>query len=167
MQATQALTGSGGWPMSVFLTPDLRPFYAGTYFPPVPRYNMPSFRDVLLGILNAWQNGQLAEIERVGGQLMGHLEQTFAIQTQSEGLTQDNLNQITASILENYDWGYGGWGAAPKFPQPITIEYLSHRSLTEPAQREAILKTALHTLRSMRARRNVRCGRRRLSALLH
>ena len=56
MQATQALTGSGGWPMSVFLTPDLRPFYAGTYFPPAARYNMPSFRDVLLGILNAWQN---------------------------------------------------------------------------------------------------------------
>jgi uncharacterized protein YyaL (SSP411 family) len=148
MQATQALTGSGGWPMSVFLTPDLRPFYAGTYFPPVARYNMPSFREVLLGILNAWKN-ERAEVERVGGQLVGHLEQTFAIQTQSEGLMPENLNQITAAILENYDWGYGGWGAAPKFPQPMTIEYLFHRSLTEPAQRDAILKTALHALRAM------------------
>ena len=54
MQATVAMTGSGGWPMSVFLTPDLKPFYAGTYFPPTPRYNMPSFRDVLAGIARTW-----------------------------------------------------------------------------------------------------------------
>ena len=55
MQATIAMTGSGGWPMSVFLTPDLQPFYAGTYFPPVPRYNMPAFKDVLAGLASAWR----------------------------------------------------------------------------------------------------------------
>src|SRR5574339_947351 len=65
MQATTAMTGSGGWPMSVFLTPDLKPFYAGTYFPPVPRYNMPSFKDVLAGIARTWQE-QKDEAERVG-----------------------------------------------------------------------------------------------------
>jgi hypothetical protein len=148
MQATQALTGSGGWPMSVFLTPDLRPFYAGTYFPPAARYNMPSFRDVLLGIINTWKD-ERSEVERVGNQLTQHLGQAFSIQTQADGLTQENLNQITTAILDNYDWGYGGWGAAPKFPQPMTIEYLFHRSLTEPAKRDAILKTALHALRAM------------------
>jgi uncharacterized protein YyaL (SSP411 family) len=64
MSATTAMTGSGGWPMSVFLTPDLRPFYAGTYFPPVPRYNMPSFKDVLASLARAWQE-EHEEVERV------------------------------------------------------------------------------------------------------
>ena len=148
MQATTAMTGSGGWPMSIFLTPDLRPFYAGTYFPPVPRYNLPSFRDLLLGIVNAWAN-EPEEVLRVGDQLIQQLQQNSLIETQLSGLSQENLNQITAAILENYDWGYGGWGAAPKFPQPMTIEYLFHRSLSESTQRGTILKTALHALQAM------------------
>ncbi len=148
MRATQAMTGSGGWPMSILLTPDLHPFYAGTYFPPVPRYNLPSFRDLLIGIANAWAN-EPEEVHRVGDQLIQQLQQNSSIETQPSGLSQENLNQITAAILENYDWGYGGWGVAPKFPQPMTIEYLFHRSLSESTQREAILKTALHALRSM------------------
>ena len=148
MQATTAMTGSGGWPMSIFLTPDLRPFYAGTYFPPVPRYNLPSFHDLLLGIVNAWAN-EPEEVLRVGDQLIQQLQQNSLIETQPSDLSQENLNQITAAILENYDWGYGGWGTAPKFPQPMTIEYLFHRSLFESTQRETILKTALHALRSM------------------
>ncbi len=148
MQATQAMTGSGGWPMSVFLTPDLRPFYAGTYFPPEPRYNMPSFHDVLVGIINAWQN-EHDEVARVGDQMVQQLQQALSIENQSAGLSQENLNQITVAILDNYDWGHGGWGAAPKFPQPMTIEYLFHRSLSESTQHEAILKTALHALKSM------------------
>ena len=148
MQATIALTGSGGWPMSIFLTPDLKPFYAGTYFPPEPRYNMPSFRHVLLGIVNAWTH-EPEEVHRVGDQLVQHLQQTLSIETQNTGLSQENLNQITTAILDNYDWGYGGWGMAPKFPQPMTIEYLFHRSLSEPKRRETNLKTALHALRAM------------------
>jgi uncharacterized protein YyaL (SSP411 family) len=148
MQATQALTGSGGWPMSIFLTPDLKPFYAGTYFPPVSRYNMPSFREVLLGIHNTWTNEPL-DVHRVGDQLVQHLQQNLSIAVQVAGLSQENLNQITTTILENYDWGYGGWGAAPKFPQPLTIEYLFHRSLSEPQRRQEILKTASHALKAM------------------
>jgi uncharacterized protein len=148
MQATTALTGSGGWPMSIFLTPDLHPFYAGTYFPPAPRYNMPSFRDVLLGIANAWAN-EPDEVHRVGDQLVQHLQQTLSIEAQNAGLSQENLNQITTVILNNYDWGYGGWGPAPKFPQPMTIEYLFHRSLSESNRREKILNVALHALRAM------------------
>ena len=148
MQATTAMTGSGGWPMSIFLTPDLHPFYAGTYFPPVPRYNLPSFRDLLLGIVNAWAN-EPEEVLRVGDQLIHQLQQTSSTETQSIGLSQENLNQITAAILDNYDWGYGGWGSAPKFPQPMTIEYLFHRSLSESTQQETILKTAFYALRAM------------------
>jgi len=148
MQTTTALTGSGGWPMSVFLTPDLRPFYAGTYFPPVRRYNMPSFREVLLGIINTWTN-EPEEVHRVGNQLVQHLQQTLSIETLNAGLSQENLNQITIAMLDNYDWGYGGWGPAPKFPQPMTIEYLLHRSQSEPTYKEQILKTALHALKVM------------------
>ena len=148
MQATTAMTGSGGWPMSIFLTPDLHPFYAGTYFPTVPRYNMPSFRDLLLGIVTAWTY-ELDEVYRVGDQMVQHLQQTLSIETQTASFSQENLNQITTAILDNYDWGYGGWGAAPKFPQPMTIEYLFHRCLSESTHKEKILKPALHALKSM------------------
>src|SRR5687767_3639471 len=77
MAATTSLTGSGGWPMSVFLTPDLKPFYAGTYFPPVPRYNMPSFRDVLNSIAHAW-NEDRSEVDRIGTQVTEHLQRQSA-----------------------------------------------------------------------------------------
>ncbi len=83
MQATVAMTGSGGWPMSVFLTPDLKPFYAGTYFPPVPRHSLPSFRDLLAGIARTWQE-QPAEAFRVGDEVSVHLQQALSINTQSD-----------------------------------------------------------------------------------
>src|SRR5512138_3747265 len=73
MQATTAMTGSGGWPMSVFLTPDLQPFYAGTYFPPVQRYNIPAFKDLLAGIARAWKE-EPDEIARVSEQVSSHLQ---------------------------------------------------------------------------------------------
>src|SRR3990172_3707273 len=77
MQATVAMTGSGGWPMSVFLTPDLKPFYAGTYFPPVQRYNMPAFKDLLAGIARAWKE-ESDEIARVSGQVSSHLQSAMS-----------------------------------------------------------------------------------------
>src|SRR5574339_580191 len=76
MQATVAMTGSGGWPMSVFLTPDLKPFYTGTYFPPVQRYNIPAFGDLLAGIARAWEE-EPEEIARVGSQGFNHLQQSL------------------------------------------------------------------------------------------
>jgi len=124
MQATVAMTGSGGWPMSVFLPPDLKPFYTGTYFPPVPRYNMPSFRDVLAGIANTWQQ-QPEEVARVSAEVSTHLRQTLNVNIQADSaFTQAHLDASIKSLLESYDWGHGGWGAAPKFPQPMTIEFL-------------------------------------------
>jgi len=153
MQATVAMTGSGGWPMSVFLTPDLKPFYAGTYFPPVPRYNMPSFRDLLAGIARTWQE-QPAEAFRVGDEVSSHLQQALSITTQSDsGFTQAHIDATVKSLIDTYDWGYGGWGSAPKFPQPMTIEFLLRivvsgangvNTIEAPA-----LKPVIHALKAM------------------
>ncbi len=148
MAATQALTGSGGWPMSVFLTPDLRPFYAGTYFPPVPRYNMPSFKELLLSVAEAYRQ-QPQEIERVSGQVLQHLQAANRASGTEDRLTLDDLEALTKSLLDAYDWGYGGWGSAPKFPQPMLIEFLLRQSVRKSPQAEQALKAALHALRAM------------------
>lgn len=151
MAATVSMTGQGGWPMSVFLTPDLQPFYAGTYFPPTPRYNMPSFRDLLTGIANAWQNKR-AEILKVGGQVFEHLQRAnLAPGKAALPLTPALLDNAADYLYQSYDWGFGGWGSAPKFPQPMTIEFLLSRSTLpdEPEKRENYRKTALHALRAM------------------
>ncbi len=146
MQATVAMTGSGGWPMSVFLTPDLQPFYAGTYFPPVQRYNMPAFKDILAGIARAWKE-EPEEIARVSGQVSTHLQQTMSTdQTGDTAFTQSNLDSAAESLIDSYDWGYGGWGAAPKFPQPMTIEFLLRR---DTAGNTEALKPAVHALNAM------------------
>ena len=147
MQATAAMTGSGGWPMSVFLTPDLQPFYTGTYFPPVERYNMPSFRGLLEGIARAWRE-QRGEVTRVGAQVTGHLRGVALSGKAETGLTLDELDAIAGALLEAYDWGYGGWGSAPKFPQPMTIEFLLGRAATGKAQPKEV-ETALHALQAM------------------
>ena len=153
MQATVAMTGSGGWPMSVFLTPDLKPFYAGTYFPPAPRYNMPSFKDVLAGIARTWKEQQ-GEAVRVGNDVSNHLRQTLSASIQSgSAFTQAHLEAAVQSLLESYDWGYGGWGAAPKFPQPMAIDFLLRRaigaSITQSLEVEsATLKASLHALKA-------------------
>jgi uncharacterized protein YyaL (SSP411 family) len=146
MQATVAMTGSGGWPMSVFLTPDLKPFYTGTYFPPVQRYNMPAFRDVLAGIARAWRE-EPEEITRVGGQVTGHLQQALTSEQHGEmAFSQERLSAATKALVESYDWGYGGWGSAPKFPQPMTIEFLLRRHVAGDPD---ALKAAVHVLKAM------------------
>lgn len=147
MQATTAMTGSGGWPMSVFLTPDLRPFYAGTYFPPVRRYNMPSFKEILISLAKAWSE-ERDEVDRVGSRVLEH------IRSQAQGreknvFSPETLEATTKSLLDSYDWGYGGWGLAPKFPQPMTIEFLLRRALTDSPQSEQILKACRHVLDAM------------------
>jgi len=151
MQATVAMTGSGGWPMSVFLTPDLKPFYAGTYFPPVPRHNMPSFMDLLAGIARTWQE-QPAEVFRVGDEVSTHLRQALSANIPSDSIfTQTHLDAATKSLVDSYDWGYGGWGSAPKFPQPMTIEFMLRRAIQgkDTDENSPILKSSLHALKAM------------------
>jgi len=146
MAATVSMTGQGGWPMSVFLTPDLRPFYAGTYFPPVPRYNMPSFRDLLTGIAKAWAD-EHAEVERVAASVSEHLQRQNKYEDSGIILSQQLLDNAVKFLHDGYDWGFGGWGSAPKFPQPMTIDYLLRRSL-RPGQADQ-RKPALHALQAM------------------
>jgi len=148
MQATTAMTGSGGWPMSVFLTPDLRPFYAGTYFPPVRRYNMPAFKDVLLSLAKAWSEDK-QEVDRVGNHVSQYIQPQIQNNDPKNSFNQQTLEATTNSLLESYDWTHGGWGSAPKFPQPMTIEYLLRRASTNSPQRDQILKTCRHVLDAM------------------
>jgi hypothetical protein len=145
MSATQAMTGSGGWPMSVFLTPDLQPFYAGTYFPPVRRYNMPSFREVLGAIADVWENQREKAIDSAG-RITAHIQSQATLSSFELSLKQEDLNLAVRNLLEGYDWGYGGWGDAPKFPQPMTIEFLLRRHVVGDAN---ALKPAVHALKNM------------------
>lgn len=150
MQATIAMTGSGGWPMSVFLSPDLKPFYTGTYFPPVRRYSMPAFKDILSGLSNAWINDR-SEVLKVGEQLVSHLLHQNKNE-KSELLSPEHFDAIANSMIGSYDWGYGGWGDAPKFPQAMAIEFLlQHVSLNKDNTEnyEKTLKLVNHCLQAM------------------
>ena len=129
MAAVQAMTGSGGWPMSVFLTPDGRPFYGGTYFPDEPRHGMPSFRQVLEGVDRAWRE-QRPEIEAAGARIVEGLVAQERIEAGTDDPTPALLDAATEAIEASFDRANGGWGRAPKFPQPMTIEYLLRRHVT-------------------------------------
>jgi hypothetical protein len=145
MKATVAMTGSGGWPMSVFLSHELKPFYTGTYFPPVRRYNMPAFKDVLAGLANAWKNDR-AEIEKVGEQVNSHLKLQTKNQSSDSDL-KDYLPAIANTLQSTYDWGYAGWGDAPKFPQAMAVEFLLHHSAANQSDEQ--IKLIKHCLDAM------------------
>ncbi len=128
MGAVQALTGRGGWPMSVFLTPQGRPFYGGTYFPPDGRHGSPSFRDVLLAVSEAWENRRV-ELEDGARNLVAAVERgiAFPVQPARDGLSADTLDIALGGLLGAFDTEHGGWGSAPKFPQPMLLEFLLRR----------------------------------------
>ena len=129
MSAVQAMTGQGGWPMSIFLTPDGKPFYGGTYFPPQPAHGMPAFRQVLAGVARAWRDEPL-EVLAAGTRLVDALVQQQAGPTSGDAPTRVLLDTATAAIEASFDATNGGWGGAPKFPQPMTVEYLLRRAAT-------------------------------------
>jgi uncharacterized protein len=144
MQAVVFLTGQGGWPISVFLTPDLQPFYGGTYFPPAPRHGLPAFNQVLQSVSETWIKNQDTVINNAQAL-------TQAIQAQhshQEETTVDppDLTSIVTSLYETYDWINGGWGQAPKFPQPMLVEFLIQRGLAGDAQAIELVE---HVLDSM------------------
>ncbi|WP_055492282.1 thioredoxin domain-containing protein [Streptomyces sp. TP-A0356] len=123
MEAVQAATGQGGWPMTVFLTPDAEPFYFGTYFPPIPRHGMPSFRQVLQGVHQAWADRR-EEVTEVAGKIvrdLAHREITYG-GTRTPG--EEELAQALLGLTREYDPQRGGFGAAPKFPPSMVIEFL-------------------------------------------
>ncbi|HMK18304.1 MAG TPA: thioredoxin domain-containing protein [Chitinophagaceae bacterium] len=127
MDAVQAMTGSGGWPLNVFLTPAMKPFYGGTYFPPKRAFNRPSWQEVLLGVTEAFTQKR-NEIDAQAENLTEHLLQSNAFGISSEEeinvFTKEKSNEAFENIMKNADKKWGGFGKAPKFPQSFVIQYL-------------------------------------------
>jgi uncharacterized protein len=139
MDAVQAMTGQGGWPLNVFLTPEQVPFYGGTYFPPTPRHGLPSWRQVLAAVAEAWDT-QREEIRAQGEQVAPRLAGGALLAPSNEPFTVAALDEAVATVRKGFDSVNGGWGRAPKFPQASVIEFLIARG--EP-------QMALQSLRSM------------------
>ncbi len=128
MEAVQAITGSGGWPLNVFLTPDCKPFYGGTYFPPKRAYGRSSWPEVLSSIALSWAERKL-EIESQAENLLAHLQEAnnfgkVLLTENSNVFTKKNCELIAENIFNQADKDWGGFGKAPKFPQTFTIQYL-------------------------------------------
>jgi hypothetical protein len=136
MDAVQRMTGGGGWPMSVFLTPDGRPFFGGTYFPDSPRHGLPSFRQVLAGVSEAWRERR-DEVVRSSSDL-AHAITGHAGPPSDAALDPVALDDALAAIEQGFDARTGGWGSAPKFPQPMTIEFLLRLAATGRATERAV-----------------------------
>jgi hypothetical protein len=152
MTFVQATTGGGGWPMSVWLTPDLKPFVGGTYFPPQERYGQPAFKSVLERLATAWKENHDKIVEQ-GGKVVDALRES-----QSAGKVE---GKVDAAILEtahrqidrSYDPKEGGFGNAPKFPRPVTLNFLTRFYARDPKNESGkhALEMALLTLRKMAA----------------
>jgi uncharacterized protein YyaL (SSP411 family) len=147
MTFVQATTGAGGWPMSVWLTPDLKPFFGGTYFPPESRYNRPGFVEVLQAITRAWRE-ERPRIEQSAGDLVRRMQQAAASSPAGEAAPgAEVLRRGVAAFAQAYDARHGGFGQAPKFPRPSELLFLlrEHARTGEPVPRDLVL----HALRAM------------------
>ena len=154
MTFVQATTGGGGWPLNVWLTPSLKPFVGGTYFPPEDRYGQPSFTKVLQRIADAWEKDRI-KISESGNQIMNAL--THSANAPAEGAGKVDAKLIDAAyqqIARGYDARDGGFGGAPKFPRPVTLNFLFrvyNRAAPDAEAGDAALGMALFTLRKMAA----------------
>ena len=152
MTFVQATTGGGGWPLSVFLTPSLKPFVGGTYFPPEDRYGQPSFLKVLRRVADAWETNRV-KISESGNQIMTALVHSAA-STTSAKVSPKVIETAYQDMARNHDAREGGFGTAPKFPRPVTLNFLFSvysRSPSGAEAGEAALEMALLTLRKMAA----------------
>jgi len=148
MDAVQSITGSGGWPLNVFLTPEAKPFYGGTYFPPERAYNRASWKEILEGIHKAYREKK-HEIISQAENLTEHLQsansfgfQNKSSQEKNSTVTNEHLNTITQNLLQSGDTVWGGFGKAPKFPQTFSIQFLLrqyHFTKNEAALQQALL----------------------------
>src|SRR3954469_23472541 len=128
MQAVQAMTGRGGWPMSVWLMPDGRPFYGGTYFPNEDRHGMPAFRRVCEAISEAWGERR-DELNESAGKLTEVVDQDALAGAAQGDLSPDLLGVAYTNIRGQFDVRNGGFGRAPKFPQAMTLDLLTHAAV--------------------------------------
>lgn len=148
MKAVQAMTGRGGWPMTVFLTPGRVPFFAGTYYPPEPAPGMPSFRQVLEAVADAWQHRR-DDVHAGSSRLLEALEKSSTTEQTEASATAETLQAAYRTLASQYDPTHGGFGRAPKFPQPVTLEFLMRFHAGGGSSNA--LEMALHTLRRMAA----------------
>jgi uncharacterized protein len=123
MDAVQAMTGHGGWPMTVFLTPDGVPFFAGTYFPKEDRHGLPAFTKVLTAVADVWRERR-DDVLQQGGRVLAAIEQESRRAPSAEPLTEHILFEAHANLGRTFDPSWGGFGGAPKFPQPMALEFL-------------------------------------------
>ncbi len=134
MQAVQMLTGSGGWPMSVFLRPDGKPFFGGTYWPPEPKFGRPGFGQVLTTVADAWQNKR-EQLEQQSEQLTQHLQEACRGPEASDAsLSQDLLKAADRWLSRNFDTTHGGFGNAPKFPHAMDLSLLLELDVHTPSE---------------------------------
>jgi uncharacterized protein YyaL (SSP411 family) len=146
MNAVQMLTGRGGWPMTVFLTPDGKPFYGGTYFPPVDRHGLPAFPRVLAGVAQAYHE-RPQDIENSTAQILANLEKITHREETTRPLHSDTLEQTVANLAKHVDQTHGGLGGAPKFPNSMVFSLFLRQSQATSNARYVELTT--HTLRKM------------------
>ncbi len=142
MGAVQALTGGGGWPMSVFLTPDGQPFYGGTYFPPEPHHGLPAFRQVLAGTARAWREDRRAVVAS-GKKLVEALVRQNQLPVGGAAPTESLLAEAEDELRRRFDSLNGSWGGAPKFPQPMTLDFLMGRVATGHPASAAMVRYTL------------------------
>ena len=148
MSAVQTLTGSGGWPMTVFLTPEGKPFYGGTYFPPIDRGALPGFTKVLQGVAEAYRDRR-GDVVSATQQLVSQLEHMTRTTRSLDPLTPDILHQAFQAMAPSYDFQNGGFGAAPKFPQPMTYEFtLRYHQLARSPRALEMVEMALQKMAS-------------------
>ena len=146
MNAVQMMTHHGGWPMTVFLTPEGVPFYGGTYFPPQDRYNIPGFPRVLIGVAEAYRDKQ-DDIRETGTSLVNELRRLSETSGSDQPIEKELLDASYAGIVRNYDSINGGFGSAPKFPPAMALEFLL-RTYARTGNREA-LEMVTYTARKM------------------
>src|SRR6266545_4875959 len=152
MTFVQATTGGGGWPMSVWLTPDLKPFVGGTYFPPEDRYGQPGFKKVLERIAAAWKDDHDRIVEQ-GGKIVAALRESQSTPAAEAKVDAGILDAAYRQIERSYDPKEGGFGSAPKFPRPVTLNFLTRFYARGPESESGKqgLEMALFTLRKMAA----------------
>ena len=168
MAAVTALTGRGGWPMSVWLTPAGEPFFGGTYFPDTPRYGVSSFKQVLEALAGAWAN-RPDEVAAAAAKLAERLREDAVMPTLTaaadSGLVEkggrfldpQTASSATAALAGGFDASNGGWGGAPKFPQPMLIEFCLRRAADACRRRDGVVRA-----RGARRADSTRAGDRHL-----
>jgi uncharacterized protein YyaL (SSP411 family) len=148
MTAVQAMTGRGGWPMSVFLTPDMKPFYGGTYWPPTARMGMPGFDQVIEAVLDAWRNRR-EQVNAQAGELAADIDRAGRMAIPPGELSSKPITAAEAALERIFDHQQGGFGGAPKFPHPMDLRLLLRCWRREP--RAELLKIVTFTLDRMAA----------------